>query len=181
MGARRNSYVALLRGINVGTAKSVSMAELADVFCGLGFSEVKTLLRSGNVVFEAGGGLQEDATSVIAAAVLAATGVDSSVLVLDSTAFLAIAAANPLLDVATDGSKLFVTFVAAMPTAVELPDAAALHPEILRLGDAALYQWFPDGSTQTKVPKSFWKQFSGAVTARNWNTVSKIADLLGRP
>ncbi len=183
MNARDNSapvvkYVALLRGINVGTAKSVSMAELAAVFGRLGYTGVRTLLRSGNVVFEAGGALPADAASVIEAAVLAATGVQSSVLVLDSATFAAIADTNPLLDVATDGSKSFVTFVNPMPEAVEIPDAEALHPEILRLGEAAVYQWFPDGSMQTRVPKAFWKQFRGVVTARNWNTVVKIKDLL---
>ena len=197
--ARGNKYVALLRGINVGTAKSVSMAELAGVFGALGFTGVKTLLRSGNVVFEAGGALPADAASAIEAAVLAATGVRSSVLVLDSAAFIAIADANPLhtnplhtnpllahpllahplLAVATDGSKSFVTFVAPMPAAVEVPDAATLYPEILRLGEAAVYQWFPDGSMQTRVPKAFWRQFPGVVTARNWNTVTKIVGLLG--
>ena len=187
--ARGNKYVALLRGINVGTAKSVSMAELAGVFGALGFTGVKTLLRSGNVVFEAGGALPADAASAIEAAVLAATGVQSSVLVLDSAAFIAIADANPLhtnplltnplLAVATDGSKSFVTFVAPMPAAVEVPDAATLYPEILRLGEAVVYQWFPDGSMQTRVPKAFWRQFPGVVTARNWNTVTKIVGLLG--
>jgi uncharacterized protein (DUF1697 family) len=177
--ARGDKHVALLRGINVGTAKSVSMAELAGVFRGLGFTGVKTLLRSGNVVFEAGGALPADAASVIEAAVLTATGVQSSVLVLDSAAFVAIADANPLIDIATDGSKSFVTFVAPMPAAVEVPDAAALDPEILRLGEAAVYQWFPDGSMQTRVPKAFWRQFPGVVTARNWNTVVKIKGLLG--
>ena len=192
--ARGNKYVALLRGINVGTAKSVSMAELAGVFGALGFTGVKTLLRSGNVAFEAGGALPADAASAIEAAVLAATGVRSSVLVLDSAAFIAIADANPLLAnpllanplhanplraVATDGSKSFVTFVAPMPAAVEVPDAATLYPEILRLGEAVVYQWFPDGSMQTRVPKAFWRQFPGVVTARNWNTVTKIVGLLG--
>ena len=176
---RGNKCVALLRGINVGTAKSVPMAKLAEVFGGLGFTGVKTLLRSGNVVFEADGALPADAASVIEGAVLAATGVHSSVLVLDSPAFMAIADANPLLDVATDGSKSFVTFVAPMPATVEVPDAASLHPEILRLGEAVVYQWFPDGSLQTRVPKAFWRQFPGVVTARNWNTVTKIVGLLG--
>lgn len=180
MGAGENSYVALLRGINVGTAKSVSMAELAGVFGGLGFSGVKTVLRSGNVVFEAGGALPADAASVIEAAVLAATGVQASVLVLDAAAFIAIGDANPLADVASDGSKSFVTFVDPMPATVEVPDAATLYPEILRLGEAAVYQWFPDGSMQTKVPRSFWQQFPGVVTARNWNTVGRMMALLGR-
>ena len=178
MDARENSYVALLRGINVGTAKSVSMAELAGVFGRLGFSGVKTLLRSGNVVFEAGGALPADAGSVIEAAVLADTGVQASVLVLDAAAFIAIADANPLAGVATDGSKSFVTFLGATPGDIDLPDADALLPEVLRLGDGAIYQWFPDGSLQSKVPKSFWKQFTAPVTARNANTVAKIVALL---
>ena len=176
-------HVALLRGINVGTAKAVSMSELAAVFRELGFSEVKTLLRSGNVVFESGGALPEDAASVIEAAVLAATGVSSSVLLLDRDRFLAIAEQNPLQGATIDGSKLFVTFLsspsALSPVTIEEPDAAALLPEILRLGDGAIYQWFPDGSMQTRVPKSFWKQFQTPVTARNWNTVTKLVGMLG--
>lgn len=171
-------HVALLRGINVGTAKSVAMAELAEVFRGLGFSEVKTLLRSGNVIFEAGAALPATAASDIEEAVSEATGVRASVLVLDRDRFLAVAAADPLREVATDGSKSFVTFLGATPGDIDLPDADALLPEVLRLGDGAIYQWFPDGSLQSKVPKSFWKQFTAPVTARNANTVAKIVALL---
>ncbi len=171
-------HVALLRGINVGKARAISMPELGEVFRELGFTQVQTLLRSGNVVFEAGGGLSADAASVIETAVFSATGVRSSVLVLDRDRFVAIADANPLLAVATDGSKSFVTFLSEPVAQLEEPDAAALFPEILRLGDGAIYQWFPDGSLQTRVPKSFWKQFTAPLTARNWNTVSKLVALL---
>ncbi|MEO7123389.1 MAG: DUF1697 domain-containing protein [Lacisediminihabitans sp.] len=176
-------HVALLRGINVGTAKSVSMADLASVFAELGFTDVKTALRSGNVVFEADAPLSSDTASVIERAVLAATGVRSSVLIFGRDQFASIAEANPLTSVATDGSKLFVTFL-SVPSAlsavtIEEPDAVALLPEILRLGDGAIYQWMPNGSLQTKVPRSFWKQFETPLTARNWNTVTKLRDLLG--
>jgi uncharacterized protein (DUF1697 family) len=175
-------YVALLRGINVGSAKSVPMAELANVFCELGFTGVKTLLRSGNVVFESDAVLPTNGASIIEAAVLAATGVQSSVIVLDAERFGAIADANPLAGVATDGSKLFVTFMssptALSPVAIEEPDAAALLPELLRLGDCAVYQWIPEGSLQTQVPKTFWKQFQAPLTTRNWNTVMKLVGLL---
>jgi uncharacterized protein (DUF1697 family) len=166
-------YLALLRGINVGTAKAVSMAELTAVFEGLGLSEVKTLLRSGNVVFSG-----KAAAAAIEAAVLEATGVTSSVLVLDAASFRRIASANPLLDIATNGSKSFVTFLSAPHGALDEPDAAALAPEVLAVGEEAIYQWMPDGSMQTKVPKSFWKQFDSPVTARNWNTVEKLLLLL---
>ena len=170
--------VALLRGINVGTAKPVSMAELASVFEGLGFDRVKTVLRSGNVVFASPGALPSAAAAAIERAILAATGVQTSVLVITAREFAAIAEANPLLDIATDGSKLFVTFVAAMPKGLEVPDVEALAPELLVVGRAAVYQWFPHGSQQTKVPRSFWKQFDATITARNWNTVQKLLALL---
>lgn len=184
-------YVALLRGINVGRAKAVPMAALARVFEQLGYSDVTTLLRSGNVVFDSAEALGADAAASVEDAVLAATGVQSSVIILDAPAFRAIADANPLLDVATDGSKSFVTFLAspnilaspndladAAPTLVE-PDAAALAPEILRVGEHAIYQWIPGGAMDTGVRPSFWKQFATPVTTRNWNTVLKLLALLG--
>lgn len=172
-------YVALLRGINVGTAKAISMADLAEVFGGLGFSAVRTVLRSGNVVFSSSGPLAVDAARSIEAAVLSSTGVQSSVLLLAGEDFAEIAGANPLLAVATDGSKSFVTFASSMPDRLEAPDAAAIAPELLAVGERAIYQWMPKGSQQTRVPRSFWKQFDAPVTARNWNTVTKLLDLLG--
>ena len=165
--------VALLRGINVGTAKAISMAELSTVFESLGASEVKTVLRSGNVVFT--GSLTPQA---IEKAVLGATGVQSSVMVLDASAFRRISDADPLRSIATDGSKSFITFLSERHPTIEQPDAAALEPEQLAVSEHAIYQWMPDGSMQTKVPKSFWKQFSGHVTARNRNTVDKLLALL---
>ncbi|TXN29671.1 DUF1697 domain-containing protein [Lacisediminihabitans profunda] len=172
-------YVALLRGINVGTAKAISMADLAEVFAGLGFSDVRTVLRSGNVVFSSSVPLGAHAARSIEAAVRSSTGVQSSVLLLAGGEFAEIAGANPLLAVATDGSKSFVTFAGSMPDRLDVPEAAAIAPELLAVGERAIYQWMPNGSQQTRVPKSFWKQFDAPVTARNWNTVSKLLDLLG--
>lgn len=171
--------VALLRGINVGRAKAVSMAELAAVFVELGFQDVRTVLRSGNVVFRSEADLPAESPATIEAAIVAATGVHSRVLVFDAVSFESIVAANPLVDIALDGSKSFVTFVATMPHPLVQPDAATLAPEILRIGSAAVYQWMPNGSLQTKVPPSFWKQFPEPVTGRNWNTVRKILTLVG--
>jgi uncharacterized protein (DUF1697 family) len=170
--------VALLRGINVGRAKAIPMAQLASVFDALGFSDVHTVLRSGNVVFGSSEPLTEDVAARIEAAVLASTGVQSSVLILGSAAFCEVLDANPLVDIATDGSKSFVTFVTSMPPSLALPDAASLAPEVLAVGPAAVYQWMPEGSLQTRVPRSFWKQFDAPVTARNWNTVLKLRAIL---
>ena len=173
-----HQYIALLRGINVGRAKAVSMAELASVFSELGFTDVTTVLRSGNVVFGSRAVASADASAHIEAAVLTATGVRSSVLLLDSAEFLTILDTNPFIAKVTDGSKSFVTFVTSMPASLELPDAIALAPELLAVGPAAVYQWMPDGSLHTRVGRSFWKQFDAPVTARNWNTAEKLRGLL---
>lgn len=171
-------YVVLLRGINVGTAKQVPMAQFAEVLENLGAHSVKTVLRSGNAVVEA------DAAPTAASVeqeLLNVTGVQASALVLTSVEFTAIARANPLQNIAADGSRLFVTFLSDQGKAAKQiaePDADALAPEALRITDRAVYQWFPDGSLQTKVPKSFWRQFTGAVTARNANTIDRLLALL---
>jgi uncharacterized protein (DUF1697 family) len=171
-------YVALLRGINVGRAKSIAMAELAAVFTGLGYDEVRTVLRSGNVIFSSDHPLGVSAPTVIESAVFEATGVQSTVLVVHAAELVAATVANPFTGVATDGSKLFVTFLHAMPEKLELPDAAALEPELLAIGDRVVYQWMPEGSLQTRVPKAFWKQFPQPGTARNDNTLRKLVTLI---
>ncbi len=168
-------FAALLRGINVGTAKPIAMSELAAAFTGAGLGEVTTVLRSGNVVFEADAA---PSATVLERAILDATGVSSSVLVLDAPTVTRIARANPLVDSISNGSKGFVTFLSGPHRALELPDAGSLAPELLTVTDEAVYQWMPDGSMQTKVPRAFWKQFDTPVTARNWNTVQKLLALL---
>lgn len=169
-------YVALLRGINVGRAKAISMSELSAVFVTLGFGAVRTVLRSGNVIFESTS--ERARAAVIESAVFEATGVQSSVLVVEGEAFIVIAAANPIAGLVTDGSKYFVTFAEVMPPALIAPDVDALAPEVLAIGPSAVYQWMPLGALSTRVPRSFWTQFTGPVTARNGNTVDRIVALL---
>jgi len=166
--------VALLRGINVGTAKAVAMADLRRVFESLGATDVVTLLRSGNVVFSG----PVLSAQTIEDAVFAATAVRSSVIVLTGRRLRGIVEANPLSAIATDPAKSFITVTSQPFGAIELPDAAALAPERIELGDRAIYQWMPGGSQQTTVPKSFWKQFPGQLTARNQNTMTTLLRLL---
>jgi uncharacterized protein (DUF1697 family) len=170
-------YVALLRGINVGTAKQVPMAKLRQACENLGWRNVTTVLRSGSVVFDAGTDDPPQGTA-LRAEVEELTGVTADVLMLSAAEFGAIAADNPLAEVSEDGSKLFTTFLSEPAGTVEVPDAGTLGPEQLSVGRRAVYQWFPDGSMASKVPKQFWSQFSGIQTARNQNTVDKILTLL---
>ena len=167
-------YVALLRGINVGTAKRLGMADLRAVFEQLGFTNVRTLLQSGNVVFDSE---SRPVPSAVEASIAKVTGVSPRVLLLSASAFRSIVDANPLREVSVDHSKAVVTFVEAMPASIDRPAAADLEPEILEIGENALYQWLPDGTLATKIKPAFYKPL-GLYTARNLRTVDKLVAML---
>ena len=163
--------IALLRGINVGTSKRIAMPALRTVFEALGATEVETYLQSGNVVFA--GALRADA---IEKAVAAEFGVTPRVLVLTAAEFRRAAAANPLIEVATDPSRLFVTFVDAVPVSNEVP--VDIEPEVVVVGKHAVYQWSPDGVSTSKVPARFTKSLGPTATARNQRTVEALLAML---
>ena len=172
------TYVALVRGINVGKAKQVSMADLAAVVDACGGTDVRTVLRSGNVVFTA---KEPVAGAAVEAELLRRTGVSSSVLLIGGAALLRVAADNPLLDVADDPSRLMVGFTSQPPDGSLAPDAATLAPEMLVVGEHAVYQWCPDGVMASRVPASFWRQVAPVVTVRNWRTVLRLVELVAPP
>ena len=166
-------YVALLRGINVGSANQVAMTDLVRAFDK--YTDVATHLRSGNVVFAAAS-FTPSALIALEDDIATATGVQARVLVLSGADFTAIAAANPLLDVATDPSRLITTFLEAPKPGVSVPPA--LDPERMVLTDTAIYQWCPDGVSKSKVPPAFWRKVGPIATARNQRTVEKLLTML---
>jgi uncharacterized protein (DUF1697 family) len=179
------TYIALVRGINVGASTRVPMAELRGVFETLGHENVKTLLQSGNVVFDSPRALGTPASKAAAVAAIEReftkrAGFPGYFVVLDADEFGAVAAANPLVEIGDDESKLTITFLPDRvdPAAIEVPDAAALAPEEVRLGSDAVYAWCPNGISNSKIRPAFWKQFGPRATARNVKTVKKILTIL---
>lgn len=170
-------YVLLLRGINVTPSTRVAMSDLRELVSDAGYSGVRTLLQSGNVI------LESSAAPDVAAldrAIASRTGVNSRALVLDAVRFRRIVDAFPLDDVTLDESKALITFVERMPdpdSVFRLSDAD-LAPERLVLGAEAVYQWLPDGVLATKLPAKFARQFGENATARNLRTTKKIVALL---
>lgn len=176
------TQIALIRGINVGTAKRVAMADLREMLTGLGYSDVRTLLNSGNAVFTTA-----DSSAGIAAAIEQGLRDDlkvpARVLVRSRAQLIAAMAADPFSDIATDGSKHFLGFLDNPPTIAddeidELADEADTAPDLARLVDGHLYLWCPRGiSKATFAPVNWGKKLGTAVTIRNWNTASKLVDL----
>jgi len=176
-------YVALLRGVNVGGRKSVSMARLKVGLEEAGFEDAQTYLQSGNVVF-ASSGDPKKLPGQIGAVIKDKFGHDVDVWVKSAAEMKRIASANPFLaGPGVDQTKLHVTF---------LEDTA--DPELLLKispdlgGDdkwapigSEVYLYCPGGYGRTKLTNSlFENKFKVRATTRNWKTVTALTELVAK-
>lgn len=163
--------ILLLRAVNVGGTGRLPMADLRQMLTELGLGNPRTLIASGNAVFDDPG--LPDLQQRLTGALEARFGLHTDLFLLDLAALQAVHDANPFAEAAAkDGSKVHVFFL-ARPT--ELPGAAALATtEVLHLTPAALYLHAPDGIGRSKLAERLPRLLSVPVTARNWNTVTAL-------
>ncbi|MDB4930406.1 MAG: hypothetical protein JWM10_2890 [Myxococcaceae bacterium] len=173
--------VALLRGINVGKAKRVAMADLRALVEGLGYVDARTLLNSGNVVFGVPAKAKGDPAKRIEEALAAKLGVSARVLVVAADELAAVVAADPVGAVAVDPSRYLVTFVAAGDGLAKAAAVAAQQdwsPDVLRVGERAVYTWCERGVLESPAAAALGKALRDGATSRNWATVVKLAAML---
>jgi uncharacterized protein (DUF1697 family) len=175
-------YVALFRGINVGKAKRIAMADLRALLDGLGYADVATLLNSGNAVFT--GNAEPAATHAarIRKAVRDGLGVDALVIVKSAKDVAGIVAGNALAGVANDDSKLLVavTSDARGLARVKALARADWGAERLHVGKHAAYVWCANGILESKAAIALLKGLEDTGTTRNWGTFGRIQALLGK-
>jgi uncharacterized protein (DUF1697 family) len=176
-------HVALLRGINVGRAKRVAMADLRALVEGLGYSDVRTLLNSGNVVFTSTRAASGDAASRIEKALAKRLGIASRVTVLTAAEVDAVITENPLLQVARDPTRLLITVLSnpADRRRVETLTGQSWTPEVLAVGKRVAYLWCPEGLLESRLPQALDKLLGEAITTRNWSTMTKLHALMRDP
>ncbi|MCR5870398.1 MULTISPECIES: DUF1697 domain-containing protein [unclassified Sphingomonas] len=174
-------WAALLRGINLGK-RQLKSAELKAVVEGLGFTDVKILLASGNVVFTAPGAKAEALEAQIHDELEKQTGLKSEIFVRTPEDMAAVVATNPFPDAARDRPSFLVVTFHRKP--VDGDAVAALMadydgPERAQAIDRELYIDFPEGQARSMLHAPLGKATRDPVTtARNWNTVLKIRDAL---
>lgn len=175
--------IALLRGVNVGGAKKVAMADLKAMVEALGFTEVKTLLQSGNVVFRAGDETEAALEAHLEAETERRLGLKTSYLVRDAAQWRSIVNACPFpKEAQAEPSRTLVTVGrTAMPAeALDAVRAVMLPHEKLEAVERQVYAYFGEGMGQSKAAEVLNRKAVKAVaTGRNWNTVMKIGSLLG--
>lgn len=183
-GARSNQdavrYVALLRGINAGRAKRIAMGDLRAVVERLGFTEVRTLLNSGNVVFTGATAKPQEIATRIEEALASRLGVSSATIVLTGDDVQTIVDDRPNWKSATDPSRLLV---AVTPDAAHCRRLGALTrqqwaPEALATGKQVAYLWCPEGVIASQLAQSVGRLLGDRVTMRNWATIVKLNALV---
>ncbi|CAN5472481.1 DUF1697 domain-containing protein [soil metagenome] len=175
-------WAMLLKGVNVGGNRKLPMADLRQFLKDLGYTDVKTLLASGNAVFscdESDGAQLETLLEREAKAKLA---LDTDILVRDAADLAAILKANPFADAAVDHPSHLLVYFHRDRFPVELIDALALvyqGPERRTAIGRELFIDFPENIGDSKLPQAMARaRFPKLVTARNWNTVNKLAAML---
>jgi uncharacterized protein (DUF1697 family) len=174
------TFIALIRGINVGGNKKVKMADLR-ISCEeqLGLRDVRTLLQSGNVVFRT----TRSDRAKLAKDVEGVLGVEAKVILRSAAELRTAIAANPMPDAARrEPSHYVIVFLSDKPPAAAMQSLRDAYkgPEPMQLHGAELYIDYGSGMGTSKLTITLIERKLGATgTARNWNTVTKLAELAG--
>lgn len=170
------TYVALLRGINIGGRHLLPMQELAAILQDLGATAVKTYIQSGNAVFRSPDRQPDAFARRLAAEIGRRHGFEPCVLVLEPERLARAIADNPFPDAAVAPDTLHLGFLAATPAKPDLAKLTGLKRDSDRfqLGEGVFYMHLPEGAGRSKLAAAAEKALGVAMTGRNWKTVCKL-------
>ena len=177
------TWIALLRGVNVGGKNRLPMKDLVSSLEALGFSDVRTYLQSGNVVFLGPDDAPALLSSKIGAAVDARFGFLPQVVVIRADVFTSFASANPFPEATNerDGKTLHLFFLSEPPHTIdgERLDAVKRPTERWRVIGPVFYLHTPDGFGNSRLATQAERILGVAATARNWRTVGALVGMAG--
>ena len=172
------TWVALLRGINLGSRKRISMADLRALFETLGLDAIRTYVVSGNVVFES----QRRARAVLAGdierAIESTLGHDVTVVLRTGPELARIVAANPFPN--ADIATLYVTFLGDTPPRdrVGALEEVSIGGDEFAVRGTEVYLHVPNGYGRSKLNNETLERRLGvAGTTRNWRTTTTLAEM----
>ncbi len=170
-GKSHRTYVALLRGVNLGARNKVSMADLRALFADLGHEDVATYVQITDAAKLAG---------EIERRIDRDLGLTITVLLRTKAQLAKVALGNPFAGSESEPTKLHVTFLADAPgrARVRELEAAQIGPDEFRVVGKEIYLHTPQGYGRTKFSGGYFeKQLGVAATTRNWRTVTKLVEL----
>jgi uncharacterized protein (DUF1697 family) len=175
------TYIALLRAINVGGKYIIAMTALKAMFEALGFENARTLLQSGNVLFDAPARKTSELESLLEAETTKRLKADPDYFVRTAREWNEALAHNPFSrEAKSDPGRLIVMALKAEPSPAELKalQVAIKGRETVTLWKRHAYVYFPDGSGNSKLtPRLIETKLGTRATGRNWNTAQKLLAL----
>lgn len=173
-------FVVLLRGVNVGKARRVPMAGFRDLLAGLGFTEVVTLLNSGNAVFRAPGGAPARHAARIADALATDFDLTVPVVVKSAGEMADIVAGNPFEVGPEEHSRFLVAFTpdARSLASLEAVRPLVVAPERFAIGEKAAYLLCASGILESRAGEALIGKAGRLATTRNWATTLKLNALV---
>lgn len=175
------TYIALIRGINIGRAKRMAMADLRELLEGMGHTGVRTLLNSGNAVFGTPSPNARELALSIEGQIRKRFGFSAAVVLITAGDLTKVIEENPLRVFASDPARHLVAFVSSPATltlAKPLLDGL-WTPDLFALGAKAAYLWRPNGVIDSKLLQAFSRLTAESATTRNWATVLKLQAATG--
>ncbi len=173
-----NTYISMLRGINVGGQKKVRMAELKSLYESLGFSDVETYVQSGSVVFESEEQEAEKIADKIEAQIKQTFGFSVPVQVRSADDFRRVIEDHPFQD--EEPVRVLVTFLDDDPDPSKLEDLSRYEDKVdqFAIGEREIFLFCPGGYGNTKLSNNFFEKKLGVTaTTRNWKTVNKLYEM----
>ncbi|HSL69150.1 MAG TPA: DUF1697 domain-containing protein [Longimicrobiales bacterium] len=175
-------HIGLLRAVNLAGINKVGMADLRELLSGLGFQNVRTLLQSGNVVFENNGGSSAQVEAQLEKAIARTLGVSTTVFIRSAAEWQSIIANNPFVREARDDpGHLLVMCLKREPDDAQATalKKAIVGREVAQVKGRQAYIVYPDGIGRSKLTNAIIEKALGTRgTARNWNTVLKLSALV---
>jgi len=175
---RVQSWVVLLRGVNVGGHNKVPMADLRDLIESFGFADVRTYLQSGNAILTSGEHEAAEIAERVASGIGSRLGLDITVVVRSGEELAAVVEANPFLARGAPLTELHVGFAASvLPVdALAALDRERFAPNEFEVAGREIYMRLPSGVQASRLPN--WERLGRtAVTSRNWSTVTRLRAL----
>jgi uncharacterized protein (DUF1697 family) len=173
------TYIALLRGVNVGGHGKLAMATLRRIAEDCGYTDVRTYIQSGNLVFRSTARGSVKVAATLRAAIVADTGFEPPVVVRTAAELRQVVDGNPFADRSPEAMQLHVQFFGPVD---RLPDLGALElgayaPEEVVIRGRDLFMYLPDGIGKSKLAVDLNRRAKGMGTARNWRTVTTLLDM----
>lgn len=176
------TYISILRGINVTGSKVIKMTDLEKIYHDLGFQDVKTYIQSGNVVFKSDAGLHpREISAQIEKEIQSRFGYIVPVIIRTPEELRSVISSNPFRHGdGTVAKKIYITFLEdiPLPENIEKIRSINFYPDRFSISGKEIYIDCAAGYGTTKLSNTFFeKSLKTRATTRNWNTVTKLLEM----